>query len=88
MATIIICTLLVIRFVVELFTTSRTNEAIRATFRATDWAVAPFQAVIGHVPAQSVTMGTFDWSALAAIVAAIIISALLIAALRPRVRYN
>jgi hypothetical protein len=81
-AAVIVVGLLVIRFAIELFTTSRANRAVNSVFRASDWAVWPFQHVFGRVPAQSITMGTFDWSALAAIIGVIIISAILLTLLR------
>lgn len=82
----ILAILLALRFAIELFTTSRTNAVAATIFALTDWAVSPFQAVFGGVPYRSDTMGTFDWSTIAAIVAAIVISWIVLSLLRPKSR--
>jgi hypothetical protein len=62
----ILNTLLALRFVIALFTSDTTNALTAVIFNATNWLVAPMQALFGTPPSGG--GGYFDLPALAAIV--------------------
>jgi YGGT family len=74
--------LLAIRFIIELFTTSRSLLLARSIFELTDWAVWPFQRVIGASPQASAVNGTFDWSVVLALLVIIGLAWYVLAKLR------
>lgn len=77
--------LLGVRFITSLLTSDSTNEFVRFMDTLTGWLVSPFQSWLGR-PALS-TGGLIDLPALAAIATVLILAALVIRVLRPRLEY-
>jgi hypothetical protein len=84
-AAVILGLLLAIRFVSSLFTANVGNPLVNFFRVTTNWIVSPFQAVIGS--SASSVGGFYDWPALVALAAVVVIAALLISLMRPRDTY-
>jgi len=84
-AALVLGFLLLMRFVVSLFTANVANPLVNFFRTVTNWIVAPFQNFFGGAPAG--TGGFFDWAALAALIAVGIIGVLLLSLIRPRDTY-
>jgi hypothetical protein len=84
-AAIVLGLLLVIRFIASLFSSSVTSPLVNFFRVTTNWLVSPFQAVLGS--SASAIGGFYDWPALAALAAVVVVATLLISLMRPHSTY-
>lgn len=77
---VVLNALLVVRFIMSLFTSNLGSSFVSFIYSLTDWLVAPFQALFGQPPIMG--LGFFDLPALLAAVIVTILASLIISLIR------